>query len=106
MAQIVWTERAWNEYRKQLLYSKEEFGAKAAKHFFNNVSKRLLRLENYPLTGFIEPLLTNFKEGFRSTVVLKNFKLVYHYVPENDIVYIDDVWDMRREPSSLVKRVK
>ena len=106
MAQIIWTERAWAEYRAQLLYSKDEFGALAAKRFYDNVSKRTMRLEKYPLTGFPEPLLEGRKEGFRSTIVLKNFKLVYHYVKERDIVYIDDVWDMRRAPSSLIRRIR
>ena len=46
------------------------------------------------------------KERFRSTIVLKNFKLVYHYIQEDNIVFIDDLWDMRREPKSLAKRIK
>ena len=106
MAQIVWTERAWAEYRTQLLYSKEEFGTTAAKRFYKNVCQRTARLEKYPLTGFIEPLLEERKERFRSTIVLKNFKLVYHYIQEDNIVFIDDLWDMRREPKSLAKRIK
>ena len=106
MAQVIWTERAWSEYRTQLIYSKDEFGAKAAKRFYENVSQRTNRLEKYPLTGFTEPLLQEREEGFRSTIVLKNFKLIYHYIRKDDIVYIDDLWDMRREPSSLAKRIK
>jgi plasmid stabilization system protein ParE len=61
MAQIVWTERAWKVYRSCLKYSHDEFGAKAAKRFFENVSKRTRRLEHYPLTGFIEPMLSDSK---------------------------------------------
>ena len=106
MAQIKWTERAWDEYLSCLLYSKDEFGETTAKRFFENVSKREKRLEKYPLTGFLEPLLAERPEGFRSTIFMKNFKLVYHYVEEDDVVYIDDIWDMRREPKKLVKRIK
>ena len=106
MAQIIWTERAWAEYRAQLIYSKEEFGSLAAKRFYEKVCQRTTRLEKYPLTGFLEPLLEGHKEGFRSTIILKTLKLVYHYVKESDIVYIDDVWDMRRAPSTLIRRIR
>ena len=89
MAQIVWTERAWKVYRSCLKYSHDEFGAKAAKRFFENVSKRTRRLEHYPLTGFIEPMLSD----------------IYHYVRHDDIVFIDDIWDTRREPKKLKARI-
>lgn len=106
MAQIVWTKRAWDEYRSCLIYSKEEFGAKASKRFFENVQKRLRRLGTYPLTGFIEPLLAGMPEDFRASIIQKNFKLVYHYVKQDDILYVDDIWDTRREPKKLVRRIK
>ena len=105
MAQVIWTERAWDEYRRNLLYSKDEFGAKAAKRFFENVSKRTARLEKYPLTGFIEPLLADRPENFRGSIIQKNFKLIYHYVKQSDIIYIDDLWDTRKEPKKLAKRI-
>jgi len=105
MAQIVWTQQGWEEYRNCLLYAKEEFGAKAAKRFFDNVSKRTRRLEQYPLTGFIEPLLVERKENFRGSVIQNSFKMIYHYVEEDDIVFIDDIWDMRRNPKTLSARV-
>ena len=106
MAQVIWTEKAWEEYRACLLYSKEEFGDKAAKRFFENVGKRTKRLEKYPLTGFKEPLLEERKEGFRGSIIQKNFKLIYHYVRQDDIVFIDDIWDTRREPRKLAARIK
>ena len=105
MAQIVWTERAWKVYRSCLNYSHDEFGAKAAKRFFENVSKRTRRLEHYPLTGFIEPMLSDRPEGFRGSIIQKNFKLIYHYVRHDDIVFIDDIWDTRREPKKLKARI-
>jgi plasmid stabilization system protein ParE len=105
MAQIIWTEHAGKEYRSCLLYAKDEFGAKAAKRFYENVSKRTRRLEKYPETGFIEPLLTNRKENFRASIIQDNFKLIYHYIKEDEIVYIDDIWDMRRNPKTLAKRI-
>ena len=41
MAQIVWTERAWKEYRSCLKYSHDEFGVKAAKRFFKKLKARI-----------------------------------------------------------------
>lgn len=106
MAQIKWSERAMNEYRLCLQYSQEEFGTKAAKRFFENVLKRTRRLERYPLTGFIEPMLADRPEGFRGSIIQKNFKLIYHYVKQDETVYIDDIWDTRREPKKLLARLE
>ena len=105
MAQVVWSEKAWKEYRSCLVYSEAEFGRKAAKSFFNNVTNATKRLEAFPLIGFPEPLLAGKEELFRSRIIQKNFKLIYHYSEANNIVYIDDLWDTRKEPNKLKKRI-
>ena len=37
--------------------------------------------------------------------IMKNFKLVHYYDSSNDTVYIDYIWDMRKNPARL-KRMK
>lgn len=37
---------------------------------------------------------------------IKRFKLIYYYAESSDTVHIADIWDTRREPSKLSKRIK
>ena len=34
------------------------------------------------------------------------FKIIYHYDAVNDVVHIADIWDTRRDPIKLAKRIK
>ena len=48
MAQIIWSDKAWQEYRSCLLYAKGEFGAKTAKRFFekhNSINLKQIEYE-------------------------------------------------------------
>ena len=38
--------------------------------------------------------------------IIKRFKLIYYYAESSDTVHIADIWDTRREPSKLSKRIK
>ena len=105
MAQIVWSDQAWEEYRLYLQQSKEEFGYQTARRFFESVSEKTKSLEKFPTIGFKEPILAERPENFRSCIIQKRFKLIYHHVEQTDIVYIDDIWDMKRNPKTLATRL-
>ncbi|MBR4324521.1 MAG: hypothetical protein IKP73_03220 [Bacteroidales bacterium] len=43
--------------------------------------------------------------GFRACIVPKPIKMVYHYNKDTYTVYIDNFWDMQRNPGSLKKDI-
>lgn len=101
MVGITWTDRAKLSLKNHLIYSETYFGPKAANKLAKLTQKKVDQLQKYPLTGFPEPILSNRKENFRSCVIQKPIKMVYHYVEESDTLYIDNFWDMRRNPDAL-----
>ena len=73
--------------------------------FSEEIDKTIDYLRKYPETGFIEPLLTKKKVVFRAFIFKKRFKIIYHYDTTNDILIITDIWDTKRNPITLKKRI-
>jgi len=105
VAEIVIAAKAQVSLRDFLKYSVEYFGEKAMKRLREKVNKKILGVQSFPTIGFPEPLLSERKENFRACIVQKPIKMVYHYDEENDTVYIDNFWDMRRNPDTLKKDI-
>lgn len=74
----------------------------------NKFLREVVRIENLlctnPHLGKIEPLLEGLPQVYRSVVVSHINKLIYRI--EGDIIYISDLWDCRRDPSTLAAQVK
>ena len=62
-------------------------------------------LEIWPITGFPEPLLRGIIPLYRSRHINKRFKIVYWYDEQNDVVVIEDIWDTKRSPENLTRRL-
>ena len=105
MAKIVWANKASDSLDKNIEFCEENFGRKATNRIYNLVFKKIIQLEKFPLTGFPEPLLSERKEYFRSCIIQSPIKMVYHYDEESDTVFIDNFWDMRKNPNSLKKEI-
>jgi plasmid stabilization system protein ParE len=105
MAKIEWSVKAQNSLDDNFNYTAEYFGEKTAQRFYTKVFKKITDLETFPEIGFPEPLLSKREEGFRACIVQKPIKMVYHYDKDTDTVYIDNFWDMRRNPESLEKDI-
>lgn len=101
MAEIVIAVKAQESLRDFLAYSVEFFGETAMKRLREKVNKKILGLQAFPEIGFPEPLLSEREENFRACIVQKPIKMVYHYDDKTDTVYIDNFWDMRRNPYTL-----
>ena len=106
MAQVIWQKRAEGELYRLLIKGFLEFGETTANKFSERVAFINAELTKYPETGYFEPLLKDRKKPYRSYNINKRFKLIYYYAPSSDKVSIADIWDMRREPSTLTKRIK
>lgn len=89
-----------------LAYSHEEFGEVAAKRFYEEYQKIRKRLEKHPLSSPKEPLLKSFYQQYRSAIIRKNWKIIYRYDDERDRVTLLDLWDMRRNPRTLVREFR
>lgn len=100
-----WTRRAENEYESIVKYICIEFGKKAAYDFIASIEYWDERISQFPEIGAPEPLLADRRNYiYRSYIVSKHNKFIYTI--NNDTVTIVDIWDMRRHPDNLSKRIK
>lgn len=101
---VEWTLFAQQEMREKLNYCELTFGKTISNRFAQEIIKTNQRLATYPYLGKVEPLLKHLTLQCRSLVIHPHYKLVYYV--ESDTVIVIDVWDTRRNPSTLANRVK
>lgn len=100
-----WTRRAEKEYESIVRYICNEFGKKTAYDFIASIEYWDERISKYPEIGAPEPLLTDRQKfTYRSYIVSKHNKFIYTI--NNEEVTIVDIWDMRRHPDNLSRRIK
>lgn len=101
-----WTKRAQNEYQRIVDYILNEFGKMAALNFVDDIELWDSRIAENPEIGAIEPLLAERKRfKYHSFIVSKHNKFIYT-ISKDRSVTIADIWDMRRHPDNLAKRIK
>ena len=106
MATVVWTESAKALRRKFYLDGLMEFGQTTARKTAQTLEDITDDLAKWPTAGFPEPLLKGAAHFYRARHINKRYKLIYRYEETTDIVYIEDIWDTRRNPENLKKRIK
>lgn len=67
---------------------------------------KILHLAEMPEIVRPEPLLAHRSKHYRSLIVSKHHKAIYYIDNDKQKIVIADIWDMRRLPSSMAKRVK
>lgn len=102
--QIDWSRKALRELDIAIGYCEEQFGTRIALRFYQTITDFEVRLSANPSLGYPEPLLAGRSRNYRSLLVHAHFKLVY-YIAE-DVIKIADLWDTRRDPDKLKKRIK
>ena len=105
MAQVIWQKRAEKELYRYLVKGFLEFGEATANNFAAAVARINDDLSKYPEIGFPEPLLKDRKKLYRARHIMKRFKLIYYYAKSSDTVHVADIWDTRRNPTNLAKRI-
>lgn len=105
MATVVWTIRAQKEKRILYLEGRLKFGVSTAKKLAQKITRIQDSLENFPELGYRESLMENVSRIYRARVINKRYKLIYRYEEDIDTVYIEDIWDTRRAPDNLIKRI-
>ena len=106
MAQVKWQKRAEKELYRYLVKGFLEFGDKTANNFADKVAVINKDLGRFPEIGYPEPLLKERKRLYRARHIISRFKLIYHYAPSTDTVHVVDIWDTRRDPEKLARRIK
>ena len=43
---------------------------------------------------------------YRGAIIMKNFKIIYFYNEEKNILWLVDLWDMRQDPRKLNLRAR
>ena len=99
----VWSERAKKSLHIVEDYILREFGEKKRAEFMAEAEKVAIHLESFPTMGKEEPLLKHRKKLYRSNVITRLSKMIYHIDEKRELVIISDIWDTRREPKAVAK---
>lgn len=85
-------------------YIADNFGKKYALEFIDEIQRNILHIVKYPEASAAEPLLEGRQTTFRSKIVSKHNKAIYYI--KGETIYFVDLWDMRRHPDKLIRRIK
>lgn len=104
--QVIIRATAQRQLDKAIEQGEQMFGVAVATKFYNRFMEFVKRLSDNSELGFPEPLLAGRQREYRSIIINEHFKLVYYCDKNKDTIYIIDLWDTRREPQSLSKRIR
>ena len=93
------------EFQKCVAYALSEFGRKTVKNWNAEYEKIRHRLEIMP-TGY--PFVPELQkcQKYRGAIIMKNFKIIYFYDEDSNLVRIVDLWYMRQDPRKLNMRAR
>ncbi len=104
MVQIIWSEEALLQLKNHLEYSYSEFGLKTMNKFIGQVEAFEERLRLFPESYRPVPEISDLPQLYRGCTVMKHFQLIHYYDESRNVIYVDYIWDMRRNPNRLIKR--
>ena len=102
---VIWLQRARREYVNHLIYAQTEFGSKAFYHWVEEIRETEKSLADNPRRYPLIPQLRNRPLEYRGHIVMRNFKVIFSYEEEKQIVKIRTIWDMRIDPKKLIRRI-
>jgi plasmid stabilization system protein ParE len=100
---IVWIESARTDLEDIYVFINEK-NEKAAIEIHNGILNEIGLLSSFPQIAAIDPALTDLSKTYRSLIVKNIYKVIY-YIDDNT-VYIIAVWDCRRNPNNLKRKIK
>ena len=95
---IVWTRSAVSELEYIYKFYKRNASVSVARNLKLQLFTSVKQLENHPFSGPIEENLIGTKYEYRY-LVEGNYKIIYRC--DDNIVYITDVFDCRRDPQKM-----
>jgi len=97
---VFWTDSARSDLKDIFGFYKEVAGVNSARKLVLRIIDRTIQLENNPLSGPREPLLTKREKDYRY-LIEGNYKIIYWI--EYNYAKIATVFDCRQDPSKLQK---
>ncbi len=104
--QVKWTAQATKAITQIINWGKLNFSEQTIARLFYKIISYETPLTNNPYMGALEPLLAGRKLPYRSLVIHEHYKLIYYVDEKKERLYISDVWDTRRKPMTLTKRIR
>ncbi|MDR2912657.1 MAG: type II toxin-antitoxin system RelE/ParE family toxin [Alistipes sp.] len=86
-------------------FYRDRAGRNTAAKIVTKIREHANALGAMPFMAPVEQSLNGEQTEFRSLVVAKRYKIVYHVAKDVETVYIVDIWDCRQSPESLKERV-
>lgn len=96
---IIWSDFAIDKLKKIFDYYKIKASTKVAQKIRLQILKSTKQLIGNPESGQIEFYLDRLKQNHRY-LLSGNYKVIYRI--EKDKIFINDVFDVRRNPSKMV----
>ena len=101
----IWSPTAAKSLDKTIDYIIDNFGASAALKFIAKIEQWDSWISENPEMARIEPMLLHLtKHEYRSVVIKPHSKIILYSSPEG--VQIADLWDMRQNPQTLIKKLR
>ena len=107
MAKIEWSDEAKWAFMEYVKNARIEFGETTAQRWLKdrkNIEWRLQRYpDSYPLVELLEGREILYR---RCSMMNRRFQMIYFYDKSKETVYIVDIWDVRRNPKTLIRKIK
>ncbi|WP_288734312.1 type II toxin-antitoxin system RelE/ParE family toxin [uncultured Parabacteroides sp.] len=104
--QVIWSPDAEEELENIVVYCLITFGKRMALKVYREMKHFDKLLAQNPYMGKYEVLLEKYPQKFRSFVEHEHYKLIYYVNEQKNVIEIVDIWDTRRDPDSLINRIK
>lgn len=101
---VKWLPQAKAQLRFTAKYIQKTFGDNVKKNFLLEVRKTNKAISSNPEIGIEEPLLRGRAIPYRSLVVNRFNKIVYHVLVDH--AEVSAFWDTRREPKKQAEGLK
>lgn len=107
MAKIIWKKKTENLLNAFIDNAVFEFGKTTAIKWAEEVAAFENRVRTFPESYPLEELLYGLEIPHRRRHLMnRRFKIIYYYDETEDVVHVVDIWDTKRNPSVLIRRIK
>jgi len=96
---LLFTEDAEDHLEAAYNFREETTSQRSAAELYNNLIDGIQILIDQPHLGRIEPLLEDAAISYRSLILLRDFKVIYHI--DDQIIVVAAVYNCRQEPEKL-----
>ncbi len=103
MVEVIWTKLSTNQLERAVKYIQKEQGTFYAELVLTKILDSVVRLENHPKIGQIEPLLKHKKNEYRYLIVW-SYKIIYRVGLHK--VVISRVFHTSQKPSKIFSTIR